>query len=60
MLKLEEQLLKIRKLHNKQTSNLRNLHTLAHAHTHTHTHTRARALTHAHTLTDICDILHTL
>ena len=45
ILKLKEQLLKIQKLHNKQTSNLRNLHT----HTHTHTHARTHARTHAHT-----------
>ena len=31
MLKLKEKLLKIQKLHNKQTSNLRNLHTRARA-----------------------------
>ena len=36
LLKLKEQLLKIQKLHNKQTSNL---HTRTHTHTHTHTHT---------------------
>ena len=35
--KTKEQLLKIQKLRNKQTSKLRNLHT--HIHTHTHTHT---------------------
>ena len=34
ILKLKEQLLKIQKLHNKQTSNLCNLY----PHTHTHTH----------------------
>ena len=34
IVKLKEQLLKMQKLHIKQTSNLRYLHT----HTHTHTH----------------------
>ena len=41
ILKLKEQLLKIQKLYNKQTSNLCNLHT--------HTHTRTHARTHTHT-----------
>ena len=43
ILKLKEQLLKIQKLQNKQTSNLRYSHTRARTHTHT------RALTHTHT-----------
>ena len=39
ILKLKEQLLKIQKLRNKQTSNLRNSHTHTHTHTHTHAYT---------------------
>ena len=35
----KEQLLKIQKLHNKQTSNIRNLHTQARTHARAHTHT---------------------
>ena len=37
ILKLKELLLKIQKLHNKQTSNLRNSHTRTHARTHART-----------------------
>ena len=55
ILKLKEQLLKMQKLHSKQTSNLHNLHTHTPArtqtHAHTHTHARTHARTHAHTHT---------